>query len=160
MSALLPHRRTALRTLAVCAAVTAVLGPASAAFADSPARVAGPTPADIARCTVTKKVDSILPVEGAYVEIINRPIPKYGPEGPQAVLKDKDGNVLGGVTYNHPVNEEAGLKLTNLDSGRAQLWQRRPAGGVVFIPTDDFPALPKGCPIRWEAGTAGPTSVR
>ncbi|KAA6212068.1 hypothetical protein CP973_21550 [Streptomyces albofaciens JCM 4342] len=160
MSALLRHRRTALRTLAACAAVTAtVLGPAAAAFADSPARAAGPTPADIARCTVTEKVDSILPIEGAYVEIVNRPIPKYGPEGPQAVLKDKNGNVLGGVTYNHPVNEEAGLKLTELDSGRAQLWQRRPAGGVAFLHTHDFPALPKGCPVRWETEGGG-TYVR
>ncbi|MFK8843676.1 hypothetical protein [Streptomyces sp. Ac-502] len=168
MSALLPHRRTALRTLAACAAVTAtVLGPASAAFAGSAARTAGPTPADIARCTVTEKVYSVLPIEGAYVEITNRPIPKNGPEGPQAVLKDKDGDLLtrdgdipyGGVNYNHPLNEEAGLKLTDLDSGRAQLWQRRPSGGVAFDRTHTFPALPKGCPARWEAEGGG-TYVR
>ncbi|MFD7668172.1 hypothetical protein [Streptomyces sp. NPDC059788] len=161
MSALLPHRRTALRTLAACAAATAaVLGPVSGAFADSPSRGTGPTPADIARCTVTKTVPSILPIEGAHVDIINRPIPENGPQGPQAVLKDKDGNLLlGGVNYNHPVNEEAGLKLTNLESGRATLWERRSAGGVVFLPTHEFPPLPKGCPVYWGKDSGG-TYVR
>ncbi|MFH8406825.1 hypothetical protein ACH4FX_18805 [Streptomyces sp. NPDC018019] len=168
MSASVPRHRTILRTAAVCAAVSAAaLGPVSGAFAAGPAKGGGPTPADVARCTVTEKVHSLLPVEGAYVEIINRPIPENGPEGPQAVLKDKDGNLLtrdgdipyGGVNYHHPLNEEAGLKLTDLESGRAKLWQRRPAGGAAFAHTHDFPALPKGCPVRWAAQGEG-THVR
>ncbi|WP_030682108.1 hypothetical protein [Streptomyces rimosus] len=159
MSALPQRHRTILRTAAVCAAVAAAsLGPVSGAFAAGAAKGGGPTPADVARCTVTKKVPSILPVEGMYVEIINRPIPENGPEGPQAVLKDKDGNVVGGVNHHHPVNEEAGLKLTNLETGHARLWQRRSVGGVAFAPTDTFPLLPAGCPVHWGAG--GGTYVR
>ncbi|WP_157850233.1 hypothetical protein [Streptomyces rimosus] len=161
MSALFPRHRMILRPAAVCAAVTAAaLGPVSGAFAAGSGKGGGPTLDDILRCTVSEKVYSVVPIEGAYVEIINRPMPKNGPMGPEAVLKDKDGNLLfGGVAYNRPVNEKAGLKLTNLESGRAQLWQRRPAGGVAFEHTHDFPALPKGCPVRWEAQDEG-TYVR
>ncbi|MFJ5675842.1 hypothetical protein [Streptomyces sp. NPDC093097] len=67
MSALLSCRRTTLRAMAVCAAVTAtVLGPAAGAFAAGPgqlpgsARAVGSTPADAARCTVAQPTDTFL----------------------------------------------------------------------------------------------------
>ncbi|MFH8404143.1 hypothetical protein ACH4FX_05110 [Streptomyces sp. NPDC018019] len=100
-------------------------------------------PADIDACTVTKTIDSVLPAEGMTVELTNRPVPKSGPNGPQAALKDKYGVVVGRVNFNHPELAELGLKMTDVLSGRPTLTDRRPAGGAWR--TTAFPKLPKGC---------------
>ncbi|WP_030019716.1 hypothetical protein [Streptomyces monomycini] len=64
--------------------------------------------------------------------------------GPQAVLRNKYGVVLGGVNYHHPEIATPGLKMTDVLSGRPTLLDRRRTGGVT--PRSAlFPKLPKGC---------------
>ncbi|MFK8850990.1 hypothetical protein [Streptomyces sp. Ac-502] len=64
--------------------------------------------------------------------------------GPQTVLKNKYGVVLGGVNHHHPELATLGLKMTDVLSGRPTLLDRRPTGGVTPRSTL-FPKLPKGC---------------
>ncbi|MEF3114211.1 hypothetical protein [Streptomyces chrestomyceticus] len=100
-------------------------------------------PADIDACTVTKTIASVRPAEGMTVELTNRPVPASGPNGPQAVLKNKYGVVLGGVNFHHPELAALGLKMTDVLSGQPKLIDRRPTGGAAR--TTPFPKLPKGC---------------
>ncbi|MEU7593085.1 hypothetical protein AB0B79_08625 [Streptomyces sp. NPDC039022] len=100
-------------------------------------------PADIDACTATKTIASVLPDGGMTVELTNRPVPASGPNGPQAILKDKYGVVVGGVNFHHPELATLGLKMTDVLSGRPKLIDRRPAGGAAR--TTSFPKLPKGC---------------
>ncbi|WAT99259.1 hypothetical protein [Streptomyces nigrescens] len=102
-------------------------------------------PADPDRCTVTSTINSLLPTKGMTVELTNRPVPASGPNGPQAILKDKNGTVITSINFNHPENTEWGLKMTDTRTGHPKLLDRRPKGTSAPRVTP-FPALPKGCP--------------
>ncbi|WP_411135475.1 hypothetical protein [Streptomyces sp. C10] len=79
------------------------------------------------------------------MELTNRPVPASGPNGPQAVLKDKNGTVVTGINFNHPENTEWGLKMTDTRTGPPPPPRPPPQGH--FRPAGHaLPRPPKGCP--------------
>ncbi|MFF6773739.1 hypothetical protein ACFY8W_09255 [Streptomyces sp. NPDC012637] len=99
-------------------------------------------------CTVTEKIASVFPY---WTVTLTNDLKK----GPEAVLRDDAGKVVGTADRQHPVDGRYGLKIEGADTAAPKLGQRTQGGDMPYRWVD-FPKLPQDCSSTTPTATPTP----